>query len=230
MSTYENRLSIQGPTLEFVIARKRLVESQVRPNNVTDPSVISAFATVEREAFLPKSKQAIAYSELELPTTAGRALWAARDQSKLLQAMDLESSDLALVIGAAEGYSAALIGQIVETVIALESDDAVTDETTDRLLTLGHDKIACVTGSLEAGYPSEGPYDAIYVNGSVSVVPDTWLSQLAVGGRLGVVVREGDRGSARIYTTNGTTTSYRSVFECVPPHLSELDPEPDFTF
>ena len=216
--------------MDFEIARRKLVDCQVRPNDVTDEAVINAFATVAREAFLPKAKQALAYSELELKTGEGRAIWSARDMSKLIQAMELKSSDLALVIAAGEGYSSALLQNIVDTVIALEADEAQAEEAGERLLGLGYDRIAFVSGDLSKGYPSEGPYDAILVNGLVEYVPEAWLKQLKPGGRLGVVVGTGTSGRARIYTATEQTVAYRSVFECVPPILPEFRAEPEFQF
>lgn len=216
--------------VDFETARRKMVDCQVRPDNVTDDAVIIAFETVPREAFLPKAKQALAYSELEIETVPGRALWSARDLAKLLQAMELDSSELALVIGAGEGYSAALLNTIVETVIALDSDEAITDSASERLSKLGCDRVAVVSGPIEAGYSSEGPYDAILVNGRVEFLPEAWLGQLKQGGRMGVVVGCARRAQARIYTAGAGGASFRNVFECVPPALPEIRSEPVFEF
>lgn len=216
--------------VDYEIARRKMVDCQVRPNDVTDEAVIHAFSTVPREAFLPKAKQALAYSELELKTVEGRAIWSARDMAKLFQAMALKSSDLALVIAAGEGYASALMQNIVDTVIALDSDEAVVEDVGERLLSLGYDRIAYVSGDLKQGYPGEGPYQAILVNGMVEQVPDAWLKQLKPGGRLGVVVGTANRGQARIYTASENAVSYKSVFECVPPTLAEFRAEPEFEF
>lgn len=216
--------------MDFETARRKMIESQIRPNDVTDMDVVQAFASVPREAFVPKAKQALAYSELEIATVPERALWLSRDQSKLLQAMELKRSDLALVIASGEGYAAALINEIVETVIALEEDESVTEETGDKLTSLGYDRVACVSGDLAAGYPSEGPYDAIFVNGRVELVPDEWLGQLKPGGRMGVVVGNAQNAQARVYTASEHSVSYRNVFECVPPELESFRSEPVFEF
>lgn len=216
--------------MEFETARRKMVESQIRPNDVTDMDVVHAFATVPREAFVPKSKKALAYSELEIETTHGRALWLARDQSKVLQALELKKSDLVLVIGASEGYSAALLDSLVDTVIALENDETVVEETSERLAGLGYNRVACVTGPLEQGYAAEGPYDAILVNGRVETMPESWLDQLKPGGRMAVVVGTQDAAQVQVYTASEHAVSHRKVFECVPPALSEFDAEPAFEF
>ncbi|MFC6199819.1 protein-L-isoaspartate O-methyltransferase family protein [Ponticaulis profundi] len=220
----------ESDPVDFEIARKKMVDCQIRPNDVTDKAVIDAFATIPREAFVPKAKQSVAYSELELPTVEGRAFWLSRDLSKLLQAMALKSSDLALVIGAGEGYTAALMNALVDTVIALEVDEDVSEASGELLSSLGYDRVAFVSGKLEDGYAAEGPYDAILVNGLVEYVPDAWLKQLKPGGRLGVVVGTPDAAHARIYTATEQAVSFRNAFECVPPALPEIKRERDFVF
>ena len=216
--------------MDLNTARRKMIESQIRPNDVTDVNVIDAFSKVPREAFLPKASSAIAYSETELETVPGRRFWLARDLSKLLEALAVKKKELALVIGAGEGYSAALLDHIADTVIALDEDEAVTDNASELLSSLGMDRVAFVTGKLADGYPDEGPFDVILVNGMVEHVPSAWLEQLAPGGRLGVVVGNSGNGQVRVYTATQTSVSYRSVFECVPPKLAELDVEESFIF
>ncbi len=216
--------------MDYATARRKMVESQIRPDDVTDEAVINAFSTVPREAFLPKSKQPLAYSEMEVPTVEGRAFWCARDLAKLLQAMELDSGDLVLVVGAGEGYSAALLNNIVDTVIALEATEEMTEATTDRLAGLGADRVACVTGDLQLGYAAEGPYDAILINGRVEQVPPALLEQLKPGGRLGTVIGTDFNARAVVYTASEHSVASRSIFECVPPKLSEFDVEPAFQF
>lgn len=216
--------------MDFDIARRKMVDCQVRPNDVTDENVIEAYYTVPREAFVPKAKKLLAYSELEIETAPGRALWLSRDLSKLLQGLNLRKTDLALVIGAGEGYSAALLDGIVDTVIAIDSDETITEAASERLTTLGYNRVAYVTGDLEQGYASEGPYDVILVNGRVESLPATWLDQLKPGGRLGAVVGDAYSAQARVYTASENAVAHRNLFECVPPALSEFDAEPTFEF
>tara|TARA_Y100000052_G_scaffold27571_1_gene36573 strand:- start:9472 stop:10122 length:651 start_codon:yes stop_codon:yes gene_type:complete len=216
--------------VDLTIARRKMIDSQIRPDDVTDERVIAAFETIPREVFLPKAMSAVAYSEVELETVTGNKLWLARDLSKMLQALEVKSSDLALVIGAGEGYSAALLNELADTVIALEAEQDVADKAMSLMSDLGSDRVACVSGELTAGFPSEGPYDVILVNGLVEFVPDAWLEQLSVGGRLGVVVGNQRKGEARIYTRTAGSTSYHVEYDCVPPMLKGVALEKGFSF
>lgn len=217
--------------MDFAAARRIMVDSQIRPNDVTDPDLVSAFLRVAREAFVPASRKGVAYSELEIETSDGRALWTPRDCAKLLKAVQPGPDDIALVIGAGAGYEAALFAELVETVIGLEEDEAVAGSTTERLAAQGADRAVIVAGPLDVGLADQGPFDVIYVNGMVEAVPDAWIDQLADGGRLGVFVQSADGlGAARVYRRAGDAVSFRVVFEARPPKFDAFNAEKPFAF
>lgn len=217
--------------MDFAKMRQIMVDSQIRPDDVTDPEIVSAFLHTPREAFVPKSEQSVAYSEYEIETSDGRALWTPRDTAKMIKALRPEPSDFALVIGAGAGYETALLARMVETVIALEDDEALADEMTQRFAALGVDRAVAVHGDLRNGLPDQGPFDIILVTGMIEQAPETWFSQLSEGGRLGLAVPVGrDLGRCRVYTRSGDVTSYRDVFDACPPRLRGFEKKPTFTF
>ena len=216
--------------MDLNIARRKMIDCQIRPNDVTDESVIEAFESIAKEEFVPKAMRDLAYSEMELPTRGERRHWLARDLSKLLQAAEVAPTDFVLVIGAGEGYSAALLNEMADTVIGMESSEETVNRATEHMAALGLDRVAFVEGDLSKGLASEGPYDVIFVNGMVEYVPDAWLEQLSVGGRLAVVVSENGNGRARVYTKSEKSVSYHIEFECTPPMLSEMHAEKGFVF
>lgn len=217
--------------MDFQKQRRTMVDTQLRVNDVTAPELVSAFLSVPRELFVPRSLQALAYSEAELETESGRALWTPRDLGKLLVALSARPDDVALVIGAGSGYSAAIIGQNAEAVIALEDNEDAVNAMADRFARIGLDQAVAVEGRLAEGLPEQGPFNLIFISGMVETVPQAWLDQLADGGRMGVVVRAGrDLGRARVYVRSGETVSCRDVFECCPPPLPGFEIRPGFVF
>ena len=217
--------------MDFMKMRQIMVDSQIRPDDVTEPEIVSAFLRVPREAFVPKSEQSIAYAEYEIETSDGRALWTPRDLGKMIAELEPEPSDIALVIGAGAGYETALLARLVETVIALEDDETLVDEMTTRFGSLGVDRAVAVHGDLKDGLPDQGPFDIILVCGMIEEAPETWFNQLAEGGRLGVPVPVGrDLGRGRIYTKSGEIVSYRDAFDACPPRLPGFQKKPSFTF
>ncbi len=217
--------------MDFDKQRRIMVDSQVRVNDVTSQAIVSAFLSVPREVFVPKSLQASAYAEYEIPTSDDRAMWTPRDLGKMLRALDPQASDIALVVAAGAGYSSALIGKTVETVIALDTSEDLVEAMSERFAAIGMDHAIAVQGELADGLADQGPFDVIFIAGMVETVAPAWLDQLAEGGRLGVVVSAGrGLGRARIYTRAGDTVSYREAFECCPPVLPGFEAKTEFVF
>ena len=217
--------------MDFAQARKVMVDSQVRVNDVTSPEVVSAFSTIPREVFVPKGMRASAYAELEIETSDARAMWLPRDLGKILVGLETQASDVSLVIGAGAGYSAALLGHMTDAVIALEEDEALVDAMSERFAEIGMDEAVAVQSVLSDGLAEQGPFDVILVAGMIEEVPQAWLDQLSDGGRLGVVVATGRGvGAARIYKRAGDTFSYREAFECCPPILPGFEAKKAFVF
>ena len=192
-----------------------MIDSQVRPNDVTDRRLIAAMAATPREAFVPADKRALAYVEQVVATGPGRALWMARDFAKLVHAAGVGEDDLVLDIAPGTGYSTAVLSKLAGRVIALEQDEAAA--ATVRALSLAN--VEVISGSLAAGAPGKGPFAAIFVNGAVDEVPQAWLDQLDEGGRLAVAINHGAVRRGCVYTRSGARTSARIAFDTAAPTL-----------
>lgn len=203
-----------------------MIDSQVRVNDVTDRRLISAMASVAREAFVPAGRRAVAYAELPIETVTGRWLMPARDFSKLVNALQIREGERILDIAPGTGYSSAVLARL-GSVVALEEGDAA-KALGEGLTAAGVTGVDIVSGSLKAGVPGKGPFDAIFVNGAVEVVPQAWLDQLAEGGRLAVAVAEGGVRRARIYTRAGGKSAWLTPFDSAPPALPGFEKAPEF--
>lgn len=213
----------KGLFVDLEAARTAMIDSQVRPNDVTDRRLIAAMASVPREAFVPASRRASAYADVMVETGPGRWLAAARDFSKLLNSVAIRETDRVLDIAAGTGYSTAVISKLAGSVVSLEQDEAAA--AVIRQNVPGADVVA---GPLKAGVAAKGPFDVIFVNGAVEEVPQTWLDQLAEGGRLAVVVAEGGVRRARLYTRSGGKTAYRTPFDTAIPMLPGFEKAAEF--
>lgn len=207
--------------MDFAAARKVMVDSQVRVNDVTDRALQAALLAVPRERFLPQDRAWSAYAEIEPEIAAGRQLMLARDLSKLLMALDAQPGEAALALAAP--YAAAVLARLGLAVTAQESDAAVFDIVGAVLAEQG---VQTVVAPLTA--PSGGGYDVIICEGAVPGRPEAWLKVLNVGGRLAVVERTGPVGKAVLYVRSEQGVSRRELFNAAPPRLAELSPEPTF--
>ncbi len=222
--------------LDYTVARENMIESQVRPNGITDRRLIDAMAAVPREQFVPAHLKPLAYMDEDIALVAGegnsrRYLLEPMAYARMVQAARISPEDLVLDIGAGSGYSAAVLSHLAQMVVAVESDAGLAKAANENLLRLEVSNVALVEAPLKAGYASEGPYNAIIINGRVEEVPEMLLDQLADGGRLVAVVGATDMARARVYTRSGNQIADRDVFDASIPALAEFDrPNPGFIF
>lgn len=214
--------------MDLLAARTAMIDSQVRPNDVTDRRLIHAMSAVHRELFLPASRRASAYADMAVEAAPGRWMAAARDFSKLASIAAIRPEDRLLDIAAGTGYSTAVLVRLAASVVALEQDEAAAKTLKDGLAVAGVAGVEVVSGPLKAGFPGKAPFDVIFVNGAVEEVPAAWLSQLAEGGRLVVAVVDGSVRRARIYTASGGKTAWRTPFDTPMPMLAGFEKASEF--
>lgn len=174
---------------DFSLARRAMVDSQLRPEAVTDRVVLAVMGAVARERFVPGSAKALAYFDRPLPLTGKRAMMPPAALGRLLSELAPRAGERALIVGSGTGYSAALLQAIGLEVVALESDEQLVASARS----VG---VETVTGDLVEGWKNGAPYDLILLDGAVEEVPAALIKQLAPHGRLaGAIV---DRGVTRL--------------------------------
>ena len=214
---------------DFQTRRVTMVDTQVRPSDVTKFPIIEAMLSVPREVYVPRDLREAAYAEDNVALRPGRVVLEARTLAKLLDALDLQPGEMALDVGCGLGYSAAVIARMVEAVVAVEEDEAMANEAQQILSTESVDNAAVVAGPLAAGAAKHGPYDVIMVQGGVEFVPDALLAQLKEGGRIGVILMEGHLGAAKVgYKLDGRV-NWRFAFNATAPVLPGFAKAKGFT-
>lgn len=223
-------------TVDFSAQRANMLEGQLRTSDITDVAVLDSMAAIPREAFVPERRRALAYMDEDLeiaPASAespARYLMEPAQFGKLLQLATIGPDDFALVVGCVTGYSAAVLSRIASSVIALESDAALAESASAMLGEHGYDNVTVVQGALPEGYPSEGPYDVIVIEGAVDSVPESLLMQLRDGGRLVTVRGRGNSAFAELYVKDGEIISSRRAFNAAVKPLPGFEAVPAFVF
>lgn len=207
--------------MDNAAARKVMVDSQVRVNDVTDRGLQAALLAVPRERFCAADRAYAAYAEVEVEIAGSRRLMMARDVAKILQNVDARPGETALAIAAP--YAAAVLAALGATVTAQEAEAAVFDVAGDALAEAG---VTTVIAPLTE--PSGADWDIIVSEGAVPARPDRWIAALKVGGRLVVVERSGPAGKAVLYVRGREGVSRRELFDSHPPVLAEMTPTPVF--
>ena len=201
---------------DMTAMRHAMVASQLRTNAVSDPRVVAAMDLVPREAFLPEAVAELAYRDTSVPLSHGRAQNVPIATGRLLTQAELRATDRVLLIGAAGGYTAAVLAELVASVVAVESDPALLSIA--RAALAGHANVTVVDAPLHEGHASDGPFDVLFIDGAVEAVPQALVDQLAIGGR--IVSGIADRGVTRLAAGRRTAGGFALLdfadIDCVP--------------
>jgi protein-L-isoaspartate(D-aspartate) O-methyltransferase len=220
--------------IDHATQRLNMVESQVRPSDVTDRRITRAMRELPREAFVPGPLKSIAYADeqIKVSDTGGkqRFILAPRLLAKLVQLLEIEPDGLVLDVGPATGYSTALLPHLAQTVVALEEDAGLAERTQEVLSKLGVDNAVVIANAMRGGAADEGPYDAILINGAVADVPPAMLDQLKDGGRCAAVHIENGVGRATVWCRHGMSFDRRPAFDASAPYLPGFEPAAGFVF
>ena len=213
---------------DFSARRTMMVDTQVRPSDVTKFPIIDAMLSVPRELFVPREQIEAAYISENISIGENRVVLEPRTFSKLLDSLNIVGDELVLDIGSGYGYSAAVVARMAEAVIAVEEDETLASEAQSILSEQGADNVVMHRGALVDGAAQHGPYDAILIEGGIEQVPDTLIDQLKEGGRIGCLFMEGALGVARIgYKIDGEMT-WRFAFNASAPVLPGFAKETEF--
>jgi protein-L-isoaspartate(D-aspartate) O-methyltransferase len=219
---------------DFLTARQKMVDGQVRPSDVTDLRIIDAMLAVPREAFVPENQRALAYLDLDLDVgeTGGAKRFLIKPVviAKMLQAAEIAETDNVLVVGCASGYAAAVVAKLGSRVTATESDGALAAKARDVLAKLGFGNIAVCTAAAADGDEANAPYDVIVLAGATEVIPDRLYRQLRDGGRLVGVFAMSRPPRAMIVTHSHADFGDRALFDAAAPVLPGLERPPAFVF
>ncbi len=212
------------------MARQMMVDSQVRPNKVTDPRILAAMRALPREAFLPASLAARAYADEDVPLGSGRVMPEPMVIARMVQVAGLRRGERVLVVAAGTGYGAAVIAACGVEVTALENDPGLLAIAQVALASYAAD-VALVSGALEAGWKDAAPYDCVFVEGAVEELPAVIADQVNRNGRL-VMIRSHGTRMAQCVVGRPTARGLNFIpeFDCAVPPLPAMRRRAEFVF
>ncbi len=214
--------------VDYATRRVFMVDTQVRPSDVTKFPIIDAMLDVPREAYVPAALREAAYVGENLSLGGDRVVLEPRTLAKMLDGLEIDPQDAVLDLGCGLGYSTALLARLAGFVAAVEDDEARAAEAQSILSEHGVDNAAVICAPLAEGAPKSGPYDVIIIEGAIERFPDALDAQLREGGRVAAIFAEGALGVVRIgYKIDGRI-SWRFAFNAGAPLLKGFEAEQDF--
>lgn len=213
---------------DFATRRTMMVDNQVRPSDVTKLPIIQAMLAVPREQFVPGKLREAAYMGENLELGGGRVLLDPRSLAKMLDTLDLRPDELVLNVGAGTGYTAAIMARLSEAVVAVESDEALSDETEATLMAAEASNVVFEAGDLTEGAAAHGPYDAMLIDGGIESFPQALADQLKEDGRVIALFMTGALGIVRLGIKTRDGIHWRDAFNATAPVLPGFEAVQDF--
>jgi protein-L-isoaspartate(D-aspartate) O-methyltransferase len=218
-------------TMDMEQARFNMIEQQIRPWEVLDPEVLETLSLVKREDFVLPAHRALAFADLELPIGNGQAMLHPKMEARILQELGVRKTDVVLEVGAGSGYMAALLAAHGEYVHTVEIDPALAELAQRNLRRAGIVNVTVDIGDASEGWSAASPYDVIVVSGGLRRLPDAFLQQLRLGGRLAAFIGEAPVMHAQLVTrTADRAFTTINLFETVVAPLKTARRVESFVF
>ncbi|WP_424831026.1 protein-L-isoaspartate O-methyltransferase family protein [Ruegeria sp.] len=214
---------------DFAARRLTMVDTQIRPSDVTKFPIIDAMLSVERENFVPDGQREAAYVGDLIEFGAQRCLLEPRTLAKMLDALNIANDEVVLDIAPAFGYSTAVAARMAQLVVGVEDDEALATEAQTILVESDVDNAVIHTGPLDQGAAEHGPYDVIMVQGGVEHLPEVLLDQLKDHGRIACLFMDGELGTVRVGYKSGGRVNWRYAFNASAPVLPAFRAECAFS-
>ncbi len=213
-------------------ARQAMVECQIRPNKVTDTRIIESMEKLDRALFVRPEQAGYAYVDEDLPLGDDHYLIEPVVLARMIQALDIQPTDMVLEVGASSGYGTAVISSLANTVVSIDQSEEFVEWASKNLTEVGADNAVVLHADLNAGAADQGPYDVVIVSGAMENVPSQLCDQLAEGGRLITVVRAVNAafGEVQLITKNNDVLTTVALFDAGTPLIAKSSQNQGFVF
>jgi len=191
-------------------ARFNMIEQQIRPWNVLDQDVLDLLLVVKREDFVPDAYKALAFVDTEIPLPGGENMFTPKLEARLMQEVLVKKHETILEIGSGSGYMAALLAHKGRHVTTVEIKPELKALAEANLARAGVANVTVELGDGANGWSHGAPFDVIVISGALESLPDAFLKQLKVGGRIAAIVGQAPVMSAQI-VTRVSETAYDTV-------------------
>ena len=213
---------------DYAARRTAMVDTQVRPSDVTKFPIINAMLSVAKEDFVLAGQRETSYVGENIDLGQGRVILEPRTMAKMLDGLDIQPTETVLDVGCGLGYSSAIISKLADFVVALEDQETLANEAQDLLSQAGADNVAVQAGAMQDGAPKHGPYDVITIQGGVETIPAALLDQLRDGGRIAAIFVEQGLAVCRIGNKSMGTVTWRYAFNAGAPVVQGFEAAREF--
>jgi protein-L-isoaspartate(D-aspartate) O-methyltransferase len=216
--------------MDETVLNKNMVDGQIKPINGMSEQLLSAFYSLNRNDFMPETLNNMSYVDKNIILENNRTILKPELIAKIALFIDLKPDENVLVLGSSTGYLSAILSHLAETVIVVEEDERLLDESEKAVKKNNINNIVFIKSGLSKGYSDQSPFNAIIIEGAVQEVPRNILEQLEEGGRLLAIIDEGEVCSGILFTKTGNKFNEQNLFNCYLPALDVFKKKNSFSF
>ena len=207
-----------------------MVNGQIKPINGISQRIVSIFHSLDRSSFMPNELIDNSFTEKNLALPNNRVILKPSIIAKIVMHIDLKENENVLILGSANGYLAAILSLLAETVIVIEEDDNLMRISEENIKKNEINNVIFFKKNISEGCAEQSPFNAIIIEGAVESLPQTILDQLELGGRLLTILSENGICNAKIFTRKESMIQSKSLFPCSVPVLSSFKQKNIFSF
>ena len=212
-------------------ARFNMAEQQIRPWEVTDPTVLNVIQTVPRENFIPYAYKGLAFADTRIPIGENQHMMEPKIEARMLQALAIKPSDHILEVGTGSGFITACLAKLGNHVMSYEIHESLTEQAREKLALAGISNVSLHTANVLTDKPSASTFDVIAVTGSLPEYDDSLQQLLSPGGRMFVIVGQSPVMQAMLVTCDADGQFQRNVlFETDTQALEGVPTVNEFVF
>lgn len=216
--------------MEEAVLNNNMVEGQIKPINGMTEQLLSIFYSIDRNDFMPETMKQMSYVEKNITLENKRTILRPDLIAKIALHIDLKSNENVLILGASTGYLSAILSHQAETVIVVEEDENLLNNSEKAVRKNNINNIVFVQNEISKGYSDQSPFNAIVIEGAIQEVPTDIISQLDNRGRLLAIIQDGNVCSAKLFQKNGDSIIDRILFNCSVPVLDAFKKKNSFSF
>lgn len=184
LAVFLSILFLRGEEETFAKKRREMVRYQLRARDIHDKKVLEVMGTVPRHLFVHKRYQSQAYEDHPLPIDEGQTISQPYIVALMTQYLGIEKGDKVLEVGTGSGYQAAVLAHLTDEVYSIEIKERLAHQASERLKSLGYDRVRVKRADGYFGWEEHGPFDAVIVTCAANHLPPPLFEQLKEGGRL----------------------------------------------
>ena len=196
----------------FQKARELMVENQLRPNKINNPTILELFKNIKKEDFLPEEIKKNSYNDLDSELSSNRGYLKNLHIAQLVHSAEISKQDKILHIGGMTGYVSVILSSLCKELIIIENEINLISKIEENINNLNIKNATIVNVPFQKGFNNESPYDIIFIDNPIWEVFDTIKKQVSPNSGKIIMIKKINPFLCKAYKITNDNNIYTNVF------------------